>query len=317
MSRARQTKRQPGITALPLDRIRPGANDRKTFKAEPLLELARSIAEFGLAQPITVRPRGDGYELVAGERRWRAHQLYTQRVATGEWPASAKVQAGFIAAIIRDLSDEEASGIMLAENIHREDLDPIEEAGAYRCRIDQYDWSISQIARAAKVGAERVKNRLKLLELDPDLQTLVSQGHLKPHYAGEMAVLDFPRQRAVLTWLNQQSYIPSRKHVAEYVGKLLAEQAQASFSDFFCAKAVAAAEDDALRVSDLLAPLAHLPPLPTTLGNVGELIDAYLAELLRQGWQAEAAVVMDLWRKLMKCNRAQVKPWDSKTLPLL
>jgi ParB/RepB/Spo0J family partition protein len=307
------------VVELALTALRPGHNDRKRFKAEPLLELARSVAEFGLAQPITVRPAADGkYEIVAGERRWRAHKIYTDKVKAGEWAESDKCRPGYIQAIVRELNNEEASGIMLAENIHREDLDPIEEAQAYQRRIDEHDWTVARIAQAAKVSAERVNNRLKLLKLEPALQEMVSNGHLKTHFAEEMSALDFNRQRLVVAWLNEQNYIPARKHVAQYVGKLLAEQAQESlFAGFFNPKAVEVAESDEARVSDMLMPLAGLPALPVTQGNVGEMIDAYLAELMTGGFKAEAAVVMDLWRKLMKCNRAQVKPWDSKVLALL
>ena len=311
------------VVELPLASIRPGRNDRRTFKEGPLLELATSIAEHGLAQPITVRPvepgdDGSRYEIVAGERRWRAHKLYTGQVAGGEWAVSAKVLPGTIKAIVRHLSDEEADGIMLAENVHREDLDPIEEAQAYRARIDRHDWTLARIARTAKVGPERVRNRLKLLALDPELQELVSRGQLRIPFAEEMSVLNVDHQRLVLQWLNRQSYIPTRRHVAEYVGKLQAQEMQGQmFSDMFCEKAVKAAEDEALRVSDMLSPLAHLPPLPVTRGPAGTLIDAYLARLIEDGFRDEAAVVADLWRKLMKCNRAQVKPWDSRALPLL
>jgi ParB family chromosome partitioning protein len=110
--------------------IRAGTNDRKHFDEVKLGELAESISEHGLAEPIIVRPVtsfcGVGYEIVAGERRFRAMTTILDR--------------SFIPAIVRELDDESASAIMLAENTGRADLDPIEEANAYQSRIERFGW---------------------------------------------------------------------------------------------------------------------------------------------------------------------------------
>lgn len=308
------------IVELPLADIVPGNNDRQRFKPGPLLELAQSIAEFGLAQPITVRKQGDCYQIVAGERRWRAHGIYTEKVQSGEWPESTHCKPGYIWVIMRTLADEEASGIMLIENVQREDLDPMEEARAYQTRLDEHNWSATRIAKLVKKSVETVQGRLKLLKLSPELQVMISEGDLKTVYGEEISVLDFNRQTMVVAWLREQSYIPSRKHLARFVGQLLAEQAQDSLFDLnalFCATAVEAAQQEDRRVSDMLPLLAHLPPLPQTRGNAGLMVDAYIAQLLRSGYHDEATVLLDFWRKMMKCNRLQLSPWDSQVLPLL
>ncbi|HUT15496.1 MAG TPA: ParB/RepB/Spo0J family partition protein, partial [Anaerolineae bacterium] len=147
------------LTAISIDSIRRGDNDRQAFDQVALEELSESIRTHGLVQPITIRPMTDGhYEIVAGERRWLACKLLT-------WHE--------IPAIVRDLDDEAASAIMLAENIGRKELTPIEEANAYRRRIDQFGWSETQVAGVAGVSLDLVRRRLSLLQLVPEAQTLV------------------------------------------------------------------------------------------------------------------------------------------------
>jgi ParB family transcriptional regulator, chromosome partitioning protein len=155
------TTQAPAIQAIALAEIHVANNDRKHFDAKSIEDLAGSIKAHGLAQPITVRRIADGFELVAGERRFRAHQLLG--VAT-------------IDAIVRDLSDEGAAGIMLVENTGRVDLSPIEEANAYRRRIDEFGSTPAEVATAAGVSSIRVKYRLDLLNLRPEIQHQVHNG---------------------------------------------------------------------------------------------------------------------------------------------
>jgi len=312
------------IILLPLIQIAAGNNDRKKFKAAPMLELAESIAEYGLAQPITVRWH-DGkkkYVIVAGERRFRAHLIYNEKVNSGEWPLSPRCELGTIQAIVRDdLADEQASGIMLIENVQREDLDPMEEARAYQTRIDDYGWSITKLAKLVKKSGDFIKQRLMLLGLAPALQALISSGELKPIYGEEIAALPFNQQMQVVAWLNKQSYLPTRQHINRFVSKLLEQSSQDSLFDFnslFAASAVAVAQsNEGKRVSDCLTPLEYLPTLPLKKGDVGIMTDAYIAHLMEAGFDHEAAILMDFWRKMMKANKLQIKPWDSKVLPLL
>jgi ParB/RepB/Spo0J family partition protein len=151
---------QPTITLIDVTLIVPGDNDRTVFAPAALQELASSIQAHGLAQPITVREISpELYQIVAGERRFRA---CSQVLGWVEIPA-----------IVADLTDEEASGIMLAENVARQDLDPIDEGRAYQDRITRFGWSVQDVAEKAGVSAVRVRFRLKLLTLRSDLQALV------------------------------------------------------------------------------------------------------------------------------------------------
>jgi ParB/RepB/Spo0J family partition protein len=157
------------VTNLPINEIVPGPNDRTTFDPIKLQELAESIKEHGLIQPITVRQLDCGtYQIVAGERRYRAYKLSGQET---------------IPAIIQDLTDEEASAIMLSENVSRSDLDPIDEAIAYATRINAFGWTIENCAERAGVSSIRVRFRIKLLKLRSDIQDLVRSGNLEIGYA--------------------------------------------------------------------------------------------------------------------------------------
>jgi ParB family transcriptional regulator, chromosome partitioning protein len=158
-----------GVRRLPLGRIQPSPlQPRKDFPAEALQELADSIREQGIVQPLLVRPRGDGFELIAGERRWRAAQ-----------------QAGLteIPAIVRAADDTTVLELMLIENLQREDLNPIEEALGYGQLIDQFQ--LRQEDVAAKVGRSRaaVANALRLLRLPAEVQAWVRDSRLSVGHA--------------------------------------------------------------------------------------------------------------------------------------
>lgn len=152
--------------------ITAGSNDRKTFDAKKLAELADSIKSHGLIQPVTVRPVAAGFQIVAGERRFRAAALLG-------WQ---EIEANIV-----DLTDEETAAVMLAENVARQDLDPIEEAAAYQERVDKFGWSISDVAKKVGVSTIRVKFRIKLLALRPDVQDLVKFGGFPIGYAQILA----------------------------------------------------------------------------------------------------------------------------------
>ena len=158
------------VRRVPLDRIRPCSfQPRKTFSEEALRELADSIREQGIVQPLIVRPRGDQYELIAGERRWRASQL----LGLAEVPV-----------IVREADDRAALELALIENLQRENLNPIEEARGYAQLVDQFQLKQEEVA--VKVGKSRavVANALRLLKLTPGIQDslrdgLLSVGHAK------------------------------------------------------------------------------------------------------------------------------------------
>lgn len=203
------------IQDLPLAAISASVtgNDRTVFDAIALQELADSIRENGLAQPITVRPLAhERYEIVAGERRFRAHQLLG--VAT-------------IRAIVQPMSDAQAAAVMLAENTGRKDLDPVDEARAYQTRIDHYGWDKKTVAEKAGVSIQIVNNRLKLLSLRDDLLHLVRSGQLQIGYAQIIAEseLDKNRQLIALKRLNE-CLAPTPAWLRKECSELASQQAQ-------------------------------------------------------------------------------------------
>lgn len=142
---------------------------RKDFSDEALGELADSIAKYGILQPLLVRPIGDnGYQLIAGERRWRAARL---------------ADLTEVPVVIREMTDEEAAALALIENLQREDLNAVEEAFGYRKLMD--DFGLTQEEAAEKVGKSRpgVANALRLLKLPAEILDLVRSGKLSAGHA--------------------------------------------------------------------------------------------------------------------------------------
>ena len=157
------------VERAPLTRIRPcPLQPRKDFSEEALRELADSIKEQGIVQPLIVRARGEGYELIAGERRWRAAQM----LGLGEVPV-----------IVREADDRAVLELALIENLQRENLNPIEEAQGYSQLIEQFQ--LKQEEAAVKVGKSRalVANALRLLHLPPEIQAFVRDGRLSVGHA--------------------------------------------------------------------------------------------------------------------------------------
>lgn len=155
---------------------------RKDFDDEALGELADSIAKYGVLQPLLVRPmNGGGYQLIAGERRWRASRL----AGLTEVPV-----------VVREMTDEEAAALALIENLQREDLNPLEEAFGFRKLMD--DFQLTQEEAAEKVGKSRpaVANALRLLKLPEAVLELVRTGKLSAGHA--RALLSFPTEEQML-----------------------------------------------------------------------------------------------------------------------
>lgn len=201
------------ITSIPLDQIIADfGNDRTVFDADALAELADSIRANGLAQPITVRPVNGRFQLIAGERRYRAHLL---------------LNAATIRAIVTPMDDETAAAVMLAENTARKDIDPIDEANAFKRRMTEYGWSIEHTAKQAGKRADYVTRRLALLNLRDDLQFMVRKGQLAITY-GEIlanAGLDKNRQMIALKQFNASS-VKSDGILTEICAKLREQQDQ-------------------------------------------------------------------------------------------
>ncbi len=174
----------PGPQRIPLAQIRPGSwQPRQAFDDAALAELAASIREHGVLQPLLLRRAGPHYELIAGERRFRAAQ------AAGLTDAPA---------LVLDVSDQSALELALIENLQRADLNLIEEAEGYRALAEKF--GLTQEAIAARVGKARptVANAMRLLELPPPVRQLVAERRLTPGHAKALLGLDQDRDREAL-----------------------------------------------------------------------------------------------------------------------
>lgn len=177
------SKKRPSgvIQEVPIDLIRPGSQQaRRTFDPGALRELAESIRESGVVQPILLRTRVWGFELLAGERRWRAAQL-----------------AGLheIPSVIRDdLSDDEAFVVGLIENLQRESLTPMESAAGLKRLGEIHGMTHEEIGKRIGKSREYVSNYLRLLNLAPPVQSLVNEGHILLGHAKVLAGLPLDEQ---------------------------------------------------------------------------------------------------------------------------
>jgi ParB family chromosome partitioning protein len=164
-----------GLAEIDIDRIQRGRyQPRQVFEPEALQELADSIRAQGVVQPIVVRPEGDHFELVAGERRWRAAQL-------------AGLQK--IPAMVRELDAKSAAAIALIENIQREDLNPLEEAQAFMRLIEEFDLTHQQVADSVGRSRAAVSNLLRLLDLAEPVKQQVNEGLLDMGHARALLAL--------------------------------------------------------------------------------------------------------------------------------
>ena len=168
---------EPALAHIPVEQIHRNPNQpRKDFDGESVSGLAESIRSQGLIQPVVVRPRvHGGYELIAGERRWRA-----------------AVEAGIttVPAVIREADDRDTLLLGLVENVAREDLSPIEEARAYAILLDEFGLPLAEVAERVGKSKPTVSNRVRLLELPSDVLELVGRGELTEGHA--RALLSIP-----------------------------------------------------------------------------------------------------------------------------
>lgn len=169
---------------IPLSRIKPNPfQPRKIFKAEDLQELVQSVKERGILQPIVVRKKGDQWEIIAGERRYRA----AQKLGMLTVPAVEVVA-----------SDVEALELALIENLQRADLSPLEEAEGYQRLQEEFKMTQEQVA--LKVGKDRatVANAIRLLRLAPEVKGLLASGQLTAGHARVLAALPTPAEQRKL-----------------------------------------------------------------------------------------------------------------------
>lgn len=204
------------VQSLKLSQIVPAAyQPRQIFEPQALADLAQSIRDKGVLQPLTVRPRGEHFEIVAGERRWRAAGL----AGLSEVPV-----------IIRDLSDRDALEIAIVENLQRENLGPLEEARAYQTLLEQ-GHSQEDIARAVGKGRSTVANALRLLSLPPAALNALERGDISAGHARAVLALpetdrDWALEQILSRQLNVRGAEGLRREAAKPSSKRPAQAAQ-------------------------------------------------------------------------------------------
>ena len=183
------TGNENGSTMLNINEVEPNRNQpRKIFNEKGLEELAKSIEQNGIIQPILVRPMTDGsYQLIAGERRWRASRM----AGLTEVPV-----------VVKELTDAQVAEIALVENLQREDLDPIEEALGYKELSEKYDYTQEEISNLVGASRPAIANALRLLTLPEEIISLVSKKELSAGHA-----------RALLTMEDDEAKIELAKFV--------------------------------------------------------------------------------------------------------
>ncbi len=197
------------LKRLPVDLLQRGKyQPRVDMHPETLQELADSIEAQGVIQPVVVRPIGDGkhYEIIAGERRWRAAQM-----------------AGLheIPCVIRDVPDQAAMAMALIENIQREDLNPMEEAGALQRLILEFELTHQQTADAVGRSRAAVSNLLRLLDLEDEVKTMLENGDMEMGHARALLALAAEQQRSAARTVVAKGM--SVRETEQLVRRLLAE----------------------------------------------------------------------------------------------
>jgi ParB family transcriptional regulator, chromosome partitioning protein len=168
-----------GVSYIDINEIKPNRNQpRKLFDADRLQELADSIQEHGVIQPLIVRSVDNGFELVAGERRWRAARL-----------AGLKS----VPCLLRELSEEENALIAIIENMQREDLNPIEEAEGLNRMIDAFGLTQEQVSKSVGKSRPYITNSLRLLKLPLEIKEMLSQGTLTPGHGRALLAMSDPK----------------------------------------------------------------------------------------------------------------------------
>lgn len=175
-SAANKNANKSGEVILKINDVEPNKNQpRRTFNEDSLIELSESIKQHGIVQPLVVAKQKDYYEIIAGERRWRAAKI----AGLKEVPV-----------IIKDYSPQEIMEVALIENIQREDLNPIEEAKAYKNLIDEYNLKQDQVAEKVSKSRTAITNALRLLKLDDRVQEMLINENISSGHARALLGLD-------------------------------------------------------------------------------------------------------------------------------
>lgn len=166
---------------MPPQRITPNPfQPRRTFSEESLKELADSIKMHGILQPLIVRPHGDGYQLVTGERRWRAAQL---------------AQLAEVPVVVRELSDRDMLEVALVENLQREDIGPLEAARAYLRLMQEFGLTQEEVAQRVGKSRSAVANTVRLLNLEGPIQNSLAEGKITEGHARALLAIPDPERR--------------------------------------------------------------------------------------------------------------------------
>lgn len=177
-------KGDENITEIPLKEIFANQNQpRKNFDEDKLKELAESMKEHGVLQPVILRKKTKGYELVAGERRWRAAKM-----------------AGLekIPAIVKELSDADVMEIALIENLQREDLNPLEEAMAYKQLMDEFGMTQEELSKRVGKSRSQIANTVRLLNLEKEIKDLIADEKLTAGHARALLAIEDKNERIKL-----------------------------------------------------------------------------------------------------------------------
>ena len=181
---ARAPVQGKGLREIPIELVQSNTlNPRKVFNQEDLDDLVRSVSEKGILQPVVVRPvdGGNNFQIVAGERRWRAAQ---------------KAGLHQIPALVRDLSDKEVLEIALIENVQRADLNPVEEAQGYQQLIDQFEYTQQQLAESIGKSRSHIANTLRLMALPASVLEALQTGKLTAGHARALIATENPQSLA-------------------------------------------------------------------------------------------------------------------------
>lgn len=173
-----------GVQEINISEITPNRNQpRQNFDKEKLEELAQSIMQHGIVQPVLLRKIDRGYEIVAGERRWRAARI-----------------AGFktIPAVIKELDDRQVMELALIENLQREDLNPLEEAEAYRKLVEEFGLTQEEISSAVGKSRSAIANTMRLLNLSQEVQQLIRDNKISAGHARVLVPLDLKEQQLII-----------------------------------------------------------------------------------------------------------------------
>lgn len=193
---------------LPVSEIEPNRDQpRKAFDEEQLEELADSIRKYGVLQPLLVQKKGDSYEIIAGERRWRAAKL-----------------AGFkkVPVVIREYSPQQTMEIALIENVQRADLNPIEEALAYQRLMQEFSLKQEEIAERVSKNRTTITNSMRLLNLVPGVQQMLAEGRITSGHARALLGVSDPQQQLALAQKVEQEKLSVRE--SEKAVKLLGRE---------------------------------------------------------------------------------------------